>query len=821
MAKKLTYEELEQRVKELEREAAERNRAEEALRESEDKYRLISENTSDFISIATFSLDPTYTYISPSHRALGYDPEDLLGKSGLDFIHPDDRKELLPLLARYVAKNAINLRTGKDADLSEKIEYRFRDKSGNWRYIESTANIIQDKLLLFVSRDITERRQTAEALQKARDQLGERVEERTAELSRANLTLKQEIAERKRVEEALRESEERHRTLFEDSRDAVYITTRGGNFVNVNQSFFDLFGCSREEIRDLRAQDFYVNPDDRHQFQGEIEQNGSVRDFEVKLRKKDGAEMYCLITATVRQAEDGDILGYQGIIRDITEHKRTDEALQESEEKYRSILESMEEGYFEVDLAGNLTFFNDAMCRIAGFPRNELMGMNNREYTTPETAERMYRIFNKVYRTGKPANVMDHEIITKAGRTVVLEMSASLMRDSAGEPIGFRGVVRDVTERKRAEEERKKLEAQLMQAQKMEAIGAIAGGVAHNFRNILTVISMNSQILQQRYHDDPTLQGIADVLNSYVDRGAQLVNGLTQFSRKQTEEQFQPLNLAGVIRETYELISKSFDKMIDISIDIPESLPILGDHAGLTQALMNLCTNARDAMPGGGELHIEASRKRGKALVVISDTGHGMDKETREKCFDPFFTTKELNKGTGLGLSTSYGIVKEHGGEIRVYSEIGKGTTFKLSFPLDVSGKRGKQEPSVEISRGKGQRILVVDDEIAVCKAIKHLLKGFGYHVAYARSGKAAIAEYKSWQPAAVLLDRNMPEMDGISCAAKIMDYDPNAKIVIISGYDEHGTFALDEEGKRLIKGYLTKPIDMTELSTLLARLLE
>jgi two-component system cell cycle sensor histidine kinase/response regulator CckA len=642
----------------------------------------------------------------------------------------------------------------------------------------------------------------------------EELEQRVRELER-------ETAERKRVEEALRESEERHRTLFEDSREAVYITTRDGNFVDVNQSFLDLFGCSREEIRDLRVQDFYVNPDDRHQFQGEIEEKGSVRDFEVKLRKRDGAEMYCLITAKVRQAENGDILGYQGIIRDITKHKRTDEALQESEEKYRSILESMEEGYFEVDLAGNLTFFNDALCRITGFPRSELMGMNNREYTTPEAAKRMYQIFNKVYRTGKPARVMDHEIIAKDGKTVILEMSTSLMCDSAGEPIGFRGVVRDVTEREQAEEERKKLEAQLMQAQKMEAIGTIAGGVAHNFRNILTVISMNTQVLQQRYRDDFTLQGIADVLNSYVERGAQLVNGLTQFSRKHTEEKFQPLNLAGVIRETYELISKSFDKMINISLDIPESLPILGDHAGLTQALMNLCTNARDAMPGGGELHIAASRRRSKAFVVVSDTGQGMDKETREQCFDPFFTTKEVNKGTGLGLSTSYGIVKEHGGEIHVYSEIGKGTTFKLSFPLDVSGQRGKQEPSVEISRGKGQRILVVDDEIAVCKAVKHLLEGFGYHVTHTSSGKGAIAKYKSWHPDAVLLDRNMPEMDGLSCAGKIMDYDPNAKIVIISGYDEHGTFALDEEGKRLIKAYLTKPIDMSEMSTLLARVLE
>jgi len=198
-----------------------------------------------------------------------------------------------------------------------------------------------------------------------------------------------------------------------------------------------------------------------------------------------------------------------------------------------------------------------------------------------------------------------------------------------------------------------------------------------------------------------------------------------------------------------------------------------------------------------------------------------MDKETREKCFDPFFTTKELDKGTGLGLSTSYGIVKEHGGQIRVYSEIGQGTTLKLFFPLDLSDELGEQEPSDETSRGKGQRILIVDDETAVCKAMEELLEGFGYHVAYVSSGKAAILKYKSWQPDAVLLDRNMPEMDGISCAEKIMDYDPNAKIVIISGYDEHGPLAIDEQRKRLIKGYLTKPIDMTELSTLLARVLE
>ena len=491
----------------------------------------------------------------------------------------------------------------------------------------------------------------------------------------------------------IQESEERYRTLFEDSRDPIFITTEEGEFVDVNQSMLDLFGYQRDGMIGMNITEIHPHYSDRARVLVELNK-GSVRGFETRFKKKDDTEMECLLTATVRRADDGGIVGYQGIIRDITE-------------------------------------------------------------------------------------------------------------------------------RKKAEEDRKKLEAQLMQAQKMEAIGTIAGGVAHNFRNILTVISMNSQILQLRYSGDATLQKIAEVLTSYVDRGAKLVSGLMQFARKQDKKEFQSLNLASVVQETYELISKSFDKMIDIGITVPESLPIMGDHSGLSQVLMNLCTNASDAMPDGGALRIEARREADRALVVVSDTGFGMDKETREKCLDPFFTTKEVNKGTGLGLSTTYGIVKEHGGEIQVHSEVGRGTTFTLSFPIDGLGERGTQKRAPEISRGEGQKILIVDDENEMCKSMAELLTGIGYRAESVNTGRAAITKYQSWHPDAVLLDRNMPEMDGISCGEKIMEFDPNAKIVIISGYDEHGPVALDSERKKFIRGYLTKPIDMNELSSMLAQLFE
>jgi PAS domain S-box-containing protein len=490
----------------------------------------------------------------------------------------------------------------------------------------------------------------------------------------------------------LQKSEARYRTLFEDSRDPIFITTKEGNFIDVNRSMLDLFGYTREGMLGMNILQIHSHQDDGRAGLLEEFNTGLVRDLETRFTRKDGTEMECLLTATLRRADDGGIPGYQGIIRDITD-------------------------------------------------------------------------------------------------------------------------------RKRGEKERRKLEAQLMQAQKMEAIGTIAGGVAHNFRNILSVISMNSQILQLRYSDESTLHEIAEVLNSYVDRGAKLVSGLMQFARKQDNKEFQHLNLTSVLEETYELISKSFDKMIDIRLSAPESLPVLGDHYGLSQALMNLCTNASDAMPGGGALHIEAHRQEDRAVVLVSDTGCGMDRATLEKCLDPFFTTKEVNKGTGLGLSTTYGIVKEHGGEIHVHSEVDQGATFMLSFPIDLSGETSSQKQAAEIAHGDGQKILIVDDESEMCKSMAELLTGIGYRAESVNTGRAAIAKYRSWRPDAVLLDRNMPEMDGISCGEKIMKFDPNAKIVIISGYDEQGLVALDEERKKFIRGYLTKPINMNELSSLLAQL--
>jgi len=503
---------------------------------------------------------------------------------------------------------------------------------------------------------------------------------------------------------------------------------------------------------------------------------------------------------------------------EISERERVEEALRVSERRYRNLFDTISDFIYTHDLEGRFLTVNRATAQTLGYTSSELIGRSISDFMLPKYRQAFRQQYlEQIKKRGFFTGVSKY--VSSEGTHHYVEYRNILVQEDGSEPY-VSGVGRDITERIEAEIEVGKLEQQLFQSQKMEAIGTMAGGVAHNFRNILAVVSMNSELIRMKYRGEPALQETANVISSYSKRGEQLIEGLMQFSRRQTKEDYQPLHLDEVIRETYELTSISFDKMINICLNIPESLTIMGDHSGISQVLMNLCTNARDAMPQGGELHIEAKKEGENALVIITDTGIGMDEETQERCFDPFFTTKEVNKGTGLGLSTTYGIVKEHGGEIQVHSELGQGTTFKLYFPLAPPDERVSEECSSEIVRGNGEKVLIVDDEKEMCKVMEELLKRLGYKAAYVRSGNSAIVKYKSWRPDVVLLDRNMPEMDGISCSKKIVDYDPNAKILIISGYDEDGPSGVDDEKKRLVKGYLTKPIEMARLSEELAQVL-
>ena len=504
------------------------------------------------------------------------------------------------------------------------------------------------------------------------------------------------------------------------------------------------------------------------------------------------------------------------ILNDVTERKRSEKALKETNKFLRNILDSSSSiSIMSTDLDQNILFWNKGAENIFGHKSEEVVGLKKIDMLYPGYEEKMLveEVRSLIQKNKKEISCEIREV-TKDGRKLWINLNLTPRFDEKGNVTGILGIGEDISERKR-------LAAQLQQAQKMEAIGTLTSGVAHNFRNILAGISMDSQLLQMKYSDVPQMQEIAERINNGVKRGTQLIEGLMQFSRKQPKKRLQQLNLADVLREIYQLISKSFDKKIDIRVDIPESLPVMGDHSELSQVFINLCNNARDAMPEGGELYIEARKEGDNALAIISDTGHGIDKQTQEKCFDPFFTTKEGKKGTGLGLSTTYGIIKDHEGKINVYSEPNKGTTFKLHFPVAVAGKQIERKDVTETVKGRGEKILLVDDEMVVLEPMHQLLDGLGYSVVSVTSGKAAIAKYKSWQPDAVLLDRNMPEMDGITCAEKILEYDSEARILMVSGYEETGPNGIDDKTGAAIKGYLTKPINMAQLTPLLADLLK
>jgi DNA-binding NtrC family response regulator/anti-sigma regulatory factor (Ser/Thr protein kinase) len=366
-----------------------------------------------------------------------------------------------------------------------------------------------------------------------------------------------------------------------------------------------------------------------------------------------------------------------------------------------------------------------------------------------------------------------------------------------------------------------RVEAILQHAQRMESIGTIASGISHNFRNILSGIAINNQLVQMKYETDGKLQQITNSINSFVERGSHLVNELMMFSRKQPESRLESLNLSALLQEAYGLVKESFDKKISVRIDIADALPVAGSKSALSQVFMNLCTNARDALPDGGQISIKGVNKGDSAEISVSDTGIGMDEETQNKCFDPFFTTKDSGKGTGLGLSTTYGIIKNHGGDIRVKSEPGKGTTFLLTLPLEIT-KAAEEKKAVEgIVKGRGQKILIVDDEVDTLKPMEDMLESLGYLTASASSSDEAIEKYQAWRPSVVLMDRNMPEMDGMKTARIIVENDGKANIVLISGYEMDGIDGISEEDRQIIKDYLTKPIDIAELSRVLAEVLD
>ena len=509
----------------------------------------------------------------------------------------------------------------------------------------------------------------------------------------------------------------------------------------------------------------------------------------------------------------------------FNKRRMADEALRESDKKYRSILESIEEGCFEVDLAGNLTFFNEPLCRILGYTRADLEGMNLAVFATEETIKKNERLFAQVERTGDPVYVAEYEAIQKNGRHVPLELSASLISNSENEPIGFRGVLRDVSERKRTEDERRKLETQLQQAQKMESIGTLAGGIAHDFNNILMGIQGNASLMLLKIDSSHPNFEKAKNIERYIQNGTELTKQLLGFARR-GKYLVKATDLNEIIEKSSALFGRT-KKEIQIHTRLTKDIWTAEvDQGQIDQVLLNLYVNAAQAMPEGGDLYLETENvvldhtyvkpykvEPGKYIrISVADTGVGIDKENQKRIFEPFFTTKEMGRGTGLGLASVYGIVKNHGGYINVYSEKDQGTRFTIYLPASEKEIIEEQEPIAALTKGTGT-ILLIDDEEMIIDIGEELLVELGYKVLAARSGPEALDVYaKKYESIdLVIMDMIMPGMGGGEAFDRLKKINPKVKVLLSSGYSING------QASRILKrgcdGFIQKPFHMKQLS--------
>jgi PAS domain S-box-containing protein len=626
-----------------------------------------------------------------------------------------------------------------------------------------------------------------------------------------------DVTERKKAEEALRESEEKYRSLFEDSIDGIFVTEVDGTLIDANQSFYDLFGYRKEEMLGASVIRTYASPADRQRFQHAIEKDGSVRDFHLRLVKKDGSEMDCFLTATVRKTTDGNILGYRGIVRDVTERKRFEEELQ----KLASVVQHSSELVNLSSLDGTMIFLNEAGSRMLGIDPREV-GQMNIMGVIPD------HLKNKVQTELLPTLMQGHTwegdlqyLNLRTGKlTDVHALTFTIQDPVSGEPLYLANVSLDITERKN-------LEAQLLQAQKMEAVGTLAGGIAHDFNNLLQVVLGYSELLLRgRKQGDPECESLRKI--KYAgQRGAELVKNLLAFSRK-IEPRLKPVNLNHEIIEFEKLLSRTIPKIIRIDLRLGGDVEsIEADPSQIGQILMNLGVNSRDAMPDGGTLTIETAgaildqgycaihpevKPGSYVLLTVSDTGQGIDKETMARIFDPFFSTKEVGKGTGLGLATVYGIVKQHNGHITCYSEPGRGTVFKIYFPICEQEKLAESTGEEVPLRGGTETVLLVDDDDMVRDLGSSILAHFGYSVITASNGREALEVYRQRRAeiSLVILDLIMPEMDGKACLREILQLDATAKILIASGFLENAPWR--DEAVFGAKGFVGKPYNERRL---------
>jgi two-component system cell cycle sensor histidine kinase/response regulator CckA len=631
------------------------------------------------------------------------------------------------------------------------------------------------------------------------------------------LTEKQVRQERYRAEEALRESEERYRTLVRTLPDAITVTDAAGNITYVSPATLHFYGYEAEDEVLGRNILNWVHVNYHQQALDHIKNvlaGGFITNEEYLLFKKDGSLFFGEVSASCLKDAQDQAIGLIIIVRDISERKQAEEQL-----LYRaSLLQNVSDAIIATDLSFKVTSWNWAAEALYGWQASEVIGQPVNEILQTKYVDDQPEQVLQSFLTQEP---WKGEVIHKHrnGTAINILASVSLVKDSTGQPAGIVAVNRDITERKRAEETQAKLEDQLRQAQKMESIGRLAGGVAHDFNNLLTVIQgycdfMEAQIPAQ----DPLLKELEQIQRA-GERAAALTRQLLAFSRKQIMAP-TVLDLNKLVANLRKMLERLIGEDVTLTTVLQPGLwPVTADPGQIEQVIMNLVVNARDAMPTGGTLTIQTGHVNlddsylkthpdtpvGPCVTLaITDTGHGMDEQTQAQIFEPFFTTKEADRGTGLGLATVYGIIKQSGGDITVSSKPGQGTTFEIYLPATETAPNDMglaASRTQSVTRGGSETILLVEDEESVRNLMRVVLESQGYTVLEACLGSEALS-LAGQHPGRIdllLTDVVMPHMSGRELAERLGTLRPQMKILFISGYTDdkvfrHGLLAAEVE---------------------------
>ena len=719
------------------------------------------------------------------------------------------------------------------ADIPILIATVLDDKETRIRAVQAGANDFLSKPidgLEFRVRieSLLKMKDTQDTVRHRREELEAIVAERTAELRESNERLRVELAERKRVEESLRDSEQFLRQSEKIARIGGWKANPFTNSLYWSEGVYDIVEAPKDYQPGLgEGLEFYsppYRPILTEALAKTMEQEEPFR-VEAEVITTSGKHLWTEVRGLMR-VEEGQEPQVVGSLMDITERKLAEEALREGEQTLNSILSASPIGIALIE-GRTVKWVNQACVEMFGYEND--IEMVSKSTSTFYSSQEDYKLSGRTFYEEAESLAVVHRktrFRKKDGSFFDAEVRLRLVDPNTSGGLTI-VIVNDITDQQKADREREGLQLQLVRAQKMEAIGTLAGGIAHDFNNLLQVIAGYSELMIT----NPSLpeqfgRGIKSI-NKAALSGADLVRRLLTVSRK-AETRPAPLNLNDKIKQISELLDRTIPKMIRIELKLSENRTLISaDASQIEQIIMNLAVNASHAMPEGGNLvieteivtiddaycslHVESSPGR-YVLLSVSDTGHGMDKKTMDRIFEPFFTTKGPGIGTGLGLAMVYGIVKQHGGHTTCDSEPGAGTTFKIYFP--AIGSELKLEKPVNLlgQRGGTETILLVDDDERVREVETEILLEYGYHVITASNGKEAVKIYSTDREriSLVILDLSMPEMGGIECLRALLSMDSKVKVLVTTGYAKNGLAEdLKEAGAT---DFIEKPSDIPQL---------